>query len=225
MSLSPSHWMDTIHDLIQGLRLTLIQPKGSDYSDLHEDIAIVRLHNSRHQLSLRKILKGDSLRKSNLLPSRSPSIMVETRKTTRRDPQGESKRSTRIQPPKASRVAPTRQIKRKATQETAQKGETAATGKGKKRVKKELPSYLQRSYDANGPNHNVQLLNIPKEIFDEITSLLEPDRLTCLSLTCKEILSFVGTESWTECRSKRQYWDQTRRLWINFRHLLILLFG
>ena len=139
--------------------------------------------------------------------------MVETRRTTRRDVQSRSKR-------KINGVAPTSQTKRKAIQETGQKGETAAKDNGKTRAKKELPSYLQRSHEAeNDPNHNIRLLNLPRDIFDEITSWLKPDALTCLSLTCKEILSIVGVKSWTECRSKRQYWDQTNR------HSLIPLLG
>jgi hypothetical protein len=138
--------------------------------------------------------------------------MVETRRTTRSNVQGESKSSKRIQASKTHGVAPTSQTKRKAIQEIGQKGETAANGKGKKRAKKELPSYLQRSHEAeNDPNHNVRLLNLPRDIFDEITTRLEPHALTCLSLTCKGILSAVGVKSWAECRSKRQYWDQTNR--------------
>jgi hypothetical protein len=153
--------------------------------------------------------------------------MVETRKTTRRDAQGQSKNSTRMQAPKTNRVAATRHTKRKAIQETVQKGETPAKGKGKKRVKKEHPSYLQRSHETgNGPNRNIQLLNLPRDIFNEITSWLEPDALTCLSLTCKDILSIVGGKSWAECRPKRQYWDQTKRLWtVVFRQSLIPLLG
>ncbi|TVY15273.1 hypothetical protein LARI1_G007955 [Lachnellula arida] len=138
--------------------------------------------------------------------------MVATRKSTRHGAEGESTRSTKNQAPANSKVAPTRQSKRKAVQETAQKreSESAATSKSRKRVKKELPSYLQKAYQAeNGPNHSVQLLNLPKEVFDGIASWLGPDSLTCLSLTCKEILSFVGTESWLECRSRRQAWEKS----------------
>jgi hypothetical protein len=138
--------------------------------------------------------------------------MVETRRTTRSNVQGGSRSLKRIQAPKSNGVAPKIQPKRRATQEIGQKGEVVAKGKGKKRTKKELPSYLQRSHGAeNDPNHNIRLLNLPKDIFDDITSWLEPDALTCLSLTCKEILSIVGVKSWTDCRTKRQYWDQTNR--------------
>jgi hypothetical protein len=159
----------------------------------------------------------------NLAPSRSPPTMVETRRTTRvtrSDAQRGPKSFIRIQAPKTNGVASTGQTKRKAIQEIAQKG------KGKKRAKNKQPSYLQRSHEAeNDPNHDIRLLNLPRDIFDEITTWLQPDALICLSLTCKEILNIVGRESWTECRSKRQYWDQTKRSWINFRHSLIPLLG
>ncbi|TVY39875.1 hypothetical protein LSUB1_G005030 [Lachnellula subtilissima] len=142
--------------------------------------------------------------------------MVATRKRLDAAPATSSAALTRqskrkaVQEKKTSKLAPIRQSKRKAVLETEEKraSENAASGKSRKRVKKELPSYLQKSYQAeNGPNHNVQLLNLPREIFDGITSLLEPEALTCLSLTCKEILSFVGTESWLECRPRRRGWD------------------
>ncbi|TVY34743.1 hypothetical protein LOCC1_G007508 [Lachnellula occidentalis] len=152
--------------------------------------------------------------------------MVATRKSTRRGAQGDSTRSTEDQAPATSSVAPIRQSKRKAVQEAAQKRETenAANGKSRKRVKKELPSYLQKAYEAeNGPNHNVRLLNLPKEVFDGITSCLEADALTCLSLTCKEILSFVGTESWLDCRSRKQDWDRAGRILFQPRFSLLPL--
>jgi hypothetical protein len=138
--------------------------------------------------------------------------MVETRRTTRSNVPGGSKSLKKIHAPKTNGVAQTSQTKRKATQEIGQNGETTVKVKGKKRAKKELPSYLQRSHETeNDPNRNNGLLNLPKEIFDEITSSLEPAALTCLSLTCKAILTFVGVKSWADCRSKRQYWDQTNR--------------
>jgi hypothetical protein len=74
--------------------------------------------------------------------------MVEIRRTTRSNVQGGSKSLKRIQAPKTNGAAPTSQTKRKPIQQLGQKGETAAKGKGKKRAKKELPSYLQRSHEA-----------------------------------------------------------------------------
>ncbi|RDW66840.1 hypothetical protein BP5796_09589 [Coleophoma crateriformis] len=149
--------------------------------------------------------------------------MVQTRRSTRRPVQGESSSFTRFQAPKASGTAPTRQTKRKATQETAQQGRNTVEDKSKKRAKKEHPSYLQRSHDAeHDPNHSIGLLNLPRDIFNEITSWLEPDSVACLSLTCKEILSIMGTESWTQCRSKRHFWDETRSTWTHFRQSFIL---
>ncbi|CZR63278.1 uncharacterized protein PAC_13175 [Phialocephala subalpina] len=146
--------------------------------------------------------------------------MVETRRTTRGNVQGRSKNVRAVQAPKTNGTAPTNQTKRKAIQEAAEKG------KGKKRAKNNYLSYLPRSHEVGSdPNHNIRLLNLPRDIFDEITSWLEPDALTCLSLTCKEILSIVGRESWTECRSKRQYWNQTNGSWTHFRYSLIPLLG
>jgi hypothetical protein len=60
-------------------------------------------------------------------------------------------------------------------------------------------------------------------VLDEITSWLKPDALTCLSLTCKEILRIAGRKARTECRSKQQCWDQTKGSWTNLRYSLILL--
>ncbi|KUJ08946.1 uncharacterized protein LY89DRAFT_558811, partial [Mollisia scopiformis] len=112
----------------------------------------------------------------------------------------------------------TRQSKRKATQEAAEKTKTAAKVQARKRAKKASLSFLPSSDEAeNAPN---RLGNLPREIFDEITSLLEPDALTCLSLTCKPILNVVGRKPWTECHTKRQvYYDRTS----NFRRRLIPL--
>ncbi|RDW62194.1 hypothetical protein BP6252_11627 [Coleophoma cylindrospora] len=150
--------------------------------------------------------------------------MVQTRRSTRRTVQGESSSVTRVQAPKASGIAPTRRTKRKAIQETAQQGRITVEDKSKKRTKKEHPSYLQRSHDAeHDPNQSIRLLNLPRDIFDEITTLLEPDSLACLSLTCKEIMAIIGRESWIQCRSKRRIWDSTRSSWTHFRHSFISL--
>jgi hypothetical protein len=150
--------------------------------------------------------------------------MVETR-TTRSDFQYESKSIVRTRAPKTNELAPTsRQTKRKGTQEIAENGETAAKNMGKKRARND-PPYLQRSHDAgNDPNHSIRLLTTPREVFEEITSFLGPDALTCLSLTCKVILSIVGRKPWAECRSKRRHFYKTSNCWrACFRDSLLLL--
>ena len=153
--------------------------------------------------------------------------MAETKKTTRRDlvdVQRELKCIVRTRPPNTNELAPTsRQTKRKGTQEIAENGETVAKDRGKKRARKDPPSYLQRSYDAgNDPNHSIRLLTIPREVFDEIMSFLEPDAVTCLSLTCKAILSILGRKLWAECRSKRRHFYKTSNSWrVCFRDALL----
>lgn len=49
--------------------------------------------------------------------------------------------------------------------------------------------------------------------------------MTCLSLTCKEILNLVGTDSWALCHSKRQSYDQTKKTYVCFRDSMIPLLG
>ena len=152
--------------------------------------------------------------------------MSETRRTTRLDVQRELSSIVRTRPPNTNELAPTsRQTKRKGTQEIAENGETVAKDRGKKRARKDPPSYLQRSHDAeNDPNHSVRLSTIPREVFDEITSFLELDALTCLSLTCKAILSIVGRIPWYKCRSKRGRFDKTSNCWgVCFRESLLPL--
>lgn len=85
-------------------------------------------------------------------------------------------------------------------------------------------SYLQRSHE-NDPNRRIRLLNLAAEVFKEITSWLEPDSLTCLSLTCTAVLDIVGRDSWIECHSKQQCYDPTKHSWLNFRSPLIPLLG
>jgi len=132
-----------------------------------------------------------------------------------------STKAKTAQTSRAKRNLPASQGKIKTDQETSKTGRTAAKARSKKRAK---PSYLP--YDAeHDPNSNNRLLDIPGEVFLEIASLLEPDSLTCLSLTCKKILSIVGTESWAQCCSKRQFYDQAKRSWCHFRQSLIPLLG
>lgn len=150
---------------------------------------------------------------------------MEIRRRTRRHAKDKSKNTTSIQASGTiSSVSTTCQTRKRAIQGIAQEGETAAKGKDRKRAKKEQPSYLQRSHEAEiDPNHSIRLLNLPRDIFQEITTWLESDALTCLTLTCKEILRIVGQKPWIPCQSKRGYWDESQRWWIYFRHSLILL--
>lgn len=146
--------------------------------------------------------------------------MVKTRRTTQDPAQFGLEKSKGTRVAKSNGAALTNQVKRKATQE-ARQGNSA---KGKKRAKKELPTYLHRSHTEHDPNRSIPLLELPREVFDEITHWLTPDALACLCLTCKEILSIVGDESWAVCRSKRGYWDdQDLRHWGSPRQSLIPL--
>ncbi|KAG0648568.1 hypothetical protein D0Z07_5391 [Hyphodiscus hymeniophilus] len=152
--------------------------------------------------------------------------MVETRRTLRGTVQGRSKDFNNGQVPKAREVAPVSRNKRRIVQRTAEKDHTATRSGSKKRAKKDHLSNLTVSHEAGKDSvQTTRLLKLPGETFEEITSWLEPDSLTCLSLTCKEILSIVGRESWTQCRSRRQYWDPCRASWVNFKHSLIPLLG
>lgn len=134
-------------------------------------------------------------------------------------------------PPTTNAVKATTQSKRKAAQDTLEKVETAAKIQGK-RAKSNALSYLPKPNErGNYPNQNVplyvRLSNLPQELLDKITDCMDPVTLTCLSLTCKEILSLVGRESWTECCAKRSVWNyENSGSWsIIFRQFLIPILG
>ncbi|TVY64275.1 hypothetical protein LSUE1_G008842 [Lachnellula suecica] len=131
--------------------------------------------------------------------------MVETRRRTRSAAQSTPKSSTRTRTAKTNTVTPTSLTKRKATQD-----ETTAKGKDKKRVKTEFSSYLQRPHNELDPNRAIPLLNLPRDIFCEMTSWLDPATLICLSLTCKEILGLLGEDAWAGCNSKLGYYSRIK---------------
>jgi hypothetical protein len=163
-----------------------------------------------------------TIHSNNVITIALSATMVGTKRTTRSDVQRNVTQTS-----KSGVNVSAGRPKRKAAQEAAEKVEAGAKGNGKKRVKRGLLPYLPE-LDKAGKylNHDTLLANLPQEIFDKITSLLGPDSQTCLSLTCKLILSIVGREVWSECHSKRQIWTIPKRghgSWINDRHTLIPL--
>lgn len=146
---------------------------------------------------MQKLHERNYLRRNSLtLVPPSPVIMVAARRTTRSDAQVRSKNATTTSlTPKAKGAAPRRQTKSKASNGATKNGEAGVNSKGKKRVKTDILSYLLSSHEAEtDPNRDIWLLSFPTELFQEITSWLEPDALTCLSLTCKAILRIVGRD-------------------------------
>ncbi|KAI0008411.1 hypothetical protein F4779DRAFT_450955 [Xylariaceae sp. FL0662B] len=143
-----------------------------------------------------------------------------------------SNKAAELQPKRALRsksktggqlIRPTRNVaaKRRLQDEDDLEEPKAAT---RRRAKKPLPSYFQRSAadESLDPNQHIRLFALPREVIREIASKLHPESAVCLTLTCKLALHILGCSCWTD-ESVQKRWNRNPETNIEHRPLLLEL--